>query len=191
MPYFIGYIVLSFLNAGASMGTSAAIMQGGHPHSSPLSIIIGIAIFVLVILYRFAMKNSLEQHFNGPEPLGLRLGPVMTFFFGGLYFQYHFNRINEMTFNASLVREMAGIATITSLVESGKLTDDRYTAVRFHQISAEPELAKMGALSKMNTERSFVQHLHRLGYDTADRWVAENFERIGWESTIDVLEKYM
>ena len=96
LPYFIGYVVLSFLNAGASMGTSAAIMQGGHPHSSPLSIIIGIAIFVLVILYRFAMKNSLEQHFNGPEPLGLRLGPVMTFFFGGLYFQYHFNRINEM-----------------------------------------------------------------------------------------------
>jgi NTE family protein len=101
------------------------------------------------------------------------------------------NRINEMTFNASLVREMAGIATITSLVESGKLNDDRYTAVRFHQISAETELAKMGALSKMNTERSFLQHLHRLGYDTADRWIADNFQRIGWESTIDVLEKYM
>jgi hypothetical protein len=49
-----------------------------------------------VILYRFAMKNSLEQHFNGPEPIGLRLGPIMTFFFGGLYFQYHFNRINEI-----------------------------------------------------------------------------------------------
>ena len=96
LPYFIGYVVLSFLNAGASMGTSAAMMQGGHPHSSPLSILIGIAVFVLVILYRFSMKNSLEQHFNGPEPLGLRLGPVMTFFFGGLYFQYHFNRINEM-----------------------------------------------------------------------------------------------
>jgi NTE family protein len=101
------------------------------------------------------------------------------------------NRINEMTFNASLVREMAGIATITNLVEAGKLNDDRYTAVRFHQISAEAELAKMGALSKMNTERSFLQHLHRLGYETADRWLADNFQRIGWESTIDVLEKFL
>jgi NTE family protein len=101
------------------------------------------------------------------------------------------NRINEMTFNASLVREMAGIATITSLVESGALNDDRYTAVRFHQISAETELAKYGPLSKMNTERAFLEHLHRLGYETADRWIAENFARIGWESTIDVLEKYM
>ncbi len=101
------------------------------------------------------------------------------------------NRINEMTFNSSLVREMAGIATITSLVESGALNDDRYTAVRFHQISAEEELAKYGALSKMNTERAFLEHLHRLGYETADKWIAENFQRIGWESTIDVLDKYM
>ncbi len=100
------------------------------------------------------------------------------------------NRINEMTFNASLVREMAGIATITSLVESGALNDDRYTAVRFHQISAEEELAKYGPLSKMNTERAFLEHLHRLGYETADKWIAENFQRIGWESTIDVMAQY-
>jgi NTE family protein len=101
------------------------------------------------------------------------------------------NRINEMTFNASLVREMAGVATITKLVESGKLNDDRYTAVRFHQISAEEELAKYGALSKMNTERSFLEHLHRLGYETADKWIAENHQRIGWESTLDVLDTYV
>jgi hypothetical protein len=92
MPYFIGYVVCSFLNTGASFGS----MQGGHPNSSPLSVLFGLGALVLVILYRFAMRTSLEQHFNGPEPLGLRLGPIMTFFFGGLYFQYHFNRLNEM-----------------------------------------------------------------------------------------------
>ena len=101
------------------------------------------------------------------------------------------NRINEMTFNASLVREMFGIATVSSLIESGALEDDRYTSVRFHQISAEAELAEMGALSKMNTERPFLEHLHTLGYDTADRWIRENFERVGWESTLDVLETFV
>jgi NTE family protein len=100
------------------------------------------------------------------------------------------NRINEMTFNASLVREMAGFAAISQLVESGKLTDDRYIAVRFHEIGAEVELAELGALSKMNTERAFLEHLHRLGYETADRWLTENFDRIGWESTFDVAEKF-
>jgi NTE family protein len=100
------------------------------------------------------------------------------------------NRINEMTFNASLVREMFGIATISRLVESGQLNDDRYATVRFHRIGAEAELAAFGALSKMNTERAFLEHLHQLGYDAADRWLAENFERVGWASTIDVVDTY-
>jgi NTE family protein len=63
--------------------------------------------------------------------------------------------------------------------------------VRFHHISAEDELASYGALSKINTERSFLEHLHQLGYDTADRWINETFDRLGWESSIDVLETFV
>ncbi len=37
--------------------------------------------------------NSMEEHFNGPDPIGLSLSGVMTFFFGGIYFQYHINDI--------------------------------------------------------------------------------------------------
>ena len=96
MPYFIGYVALSFMGGAVSAGMSAAMLHGAQPRSSFFSSILSLAAFVFVILYRFAMKNSLEQHFNGPEPIGLRLGPIMTFFFGGLYFQYHFNRINEI-----------------------------------------------------------------------------------------------
>jgi hypothetical protein len=95
-PYFIAYALLSFLNGGLSFHASAVTMHTGHNHTSPIAAITGIAAFVLVILYRFAMRDSLERHFNGPEPLGLQLGPIMTFFFGGLYFQYHFNRLNAV-----------------------------------------------------------------------------------------------
>ena len=101
------------------------------------------------------------------------------------------NRINEMSFNSALVSEMHGIATVSSLIESGSLEDERYAAVRFHQIGAEAELAKYGALSKLNTERPFLEHLHELGFNTADKWIAENFDRIGWESTLDVLDSYV
>ena len=48
------------------------------------------------LIARFTMRNTLQQHYNTVEPIGLRLSGVMTFFFGGLYFQYHLNRINEM-----------------------------------------------------------------------------------------------
>jgi len=101
------------------------------------------------------------------------------------------NRINEMSFNSALVSEMHGIATVSSLIESGSLEDERYGAVRFHQIGAEAELAKYGALSKLNTERPFLEHLHELGFNTADKWIEQNFDRIGWESTLDVLDSYV
>lgn len=48
---------------------------------------------VIAITGRFSFRRSLEEHFNGPEPMGLSLSGVMTFFFGGLYFQYHINDI--------------------------------------------------------------------------------------------------
>jgi len=95
-PYFIAYAVLSFLKGGLSMRAGIFAMHTGHRHISPLSILVSIAVFVLVILYRFSMRDSLERYFNGADPVGLQLGPIMTFFFGGFYFQYHFNRINAI-----------------------------------------------------------------------------------------------
>jgi hypothetical protein len=65
-------------------------------HNNPIVSILQIALFVLVIYARFNMRNWMERHYNTVEPIGLRLSGVMTFFFGGLYFQYHMNRINEM-----------------------------------------------------------------------------------------------
>ena len=38
----------------------------------------------------------MEEHFNGPEPIGLSLSGVMTFFPGPFYFEYDFTRINEL-----------------------------------------------------------------------------------------------
>jgi uncharacterized protein DUF4339 len=43
----------------------------------------------------FSMKASLEEHFTSAEPIGLRLSPVMTFFFNVVYFQYHFTEIAQ------------------------------------------------------------------------------------------------
>ena len=53
------------------------------------------AFLVLIIVARFSMKASIEQHFNTAEPMGVSLNPILTFFFGELYFQYHFNEINR------------------------------------------------------------------------------------------------
>lgn len=51
-------------------------------------------VFIVINLWaRFSFKSSMEEHYNGPEPMGLLLSGVMTFFFGSIYFQYHINDI--------------------------------------------------------------------------------------------------
>jgi hypothetical protein len=63
----------------------------GHP----LRNFTGLAVWIVRLIARFTMRSDLEQHFNGPEPVGLSLSGVMTFFFGGIYFQYKLNEINR------------------------------------------------------------------------------------------------
>ena len=91
------YIVYTALAFGGSFLRTILMMAGGFRHhyvwlGLPVSLI---SLVVLEFAF-FDMRRSMEEHFNGPEPIGLSLNPVMTFFFGTLYFQYHMTRINEL-----------------------------------------------------------------------------------------------
>jgi len=70
------------------------IGQGPPVEGSHLLLtLIGIALFFAT---RFTLRKELHRHFNQEEPIGLHLNWFLTLLFGGLYFQYHFNRINEL-----------------------------------------------------------------------------------------------
>jgi hypothetical protein len=99
--YYAAAAVLALLSA--ITGHSAQIhMQAGNMmiwnfvHANPLGGLFSLGSWVVRLIARFTMRSDLEEHFNSVEPVGLRLSGIMTFFFGGLYFQYHLNRINEM-----------------------------------------------------------------------------------------------
>jgi hypothetical protein len=96
LMWYIAATVLFVLELGSSWTFVISLSHHVHPHHSVLGNLIGIAAFVVRLIARFTLRDTLEQHFNGPEPLGLRLSAVMTFFFGGIYFQYKLNEINEM-----------------------------------------------------------------------------------------------
>jgi len=73
-----------------------AVAGLNSPEFRMVSGLIRLAILIVIILGNFSMRESIEEHFNTAEPIGLSLSGVMTFFFGILYFQYHFTKINEM-----------------------------------------------------------------------------------------------
>ncbi len=96
----IGLAVINVITSAGRMalllGSRGQVHRGMYPMIG-ISAVFTIASLVMQwIIYPFAMRDSLLKHFNQADPVGLQLSPVMTFFFGSLYFQYHINRINEI-----------------------------------------------------------------------------------------------
>lgn len=96
------------------------------------------------------------------------------------------NRINEISFNSSLLKELRSIDFVSRLIQEGKLSADDYRDTRVHIIENEGELIPMGAPSKMNMEWSFLTHLRDLGRDTAEAWIDKSHKHIGKKSTVDL-----
>lgn len=99
------------------------------------------------------------------------------------------NRLNEITFNSTLLRELRAINFVTRLIEEGKLSNEDYAKVHMHRISAD-ELKPLQASSKLNAEWTFLTHLRDLGRQTARDWLDRHFDDIGTRSTIDLRREF-
>src|SRR6185295_20053202 len=94
-------MILGIAVVGALIGgmAAAAVSSGSSSIAAMLPIlailfpILYIGGFVCMIMSYFKMRTSIANYYNTVEPIGLKLSPIMTFFFNILYFQYHFQRI--------------------------------------------------------------------------------------------------
>ncbi len=98
------------------------------------------------------------------------------------------DRINEITFNASLLREFRAIEFVSRLIEDGKLSNSEYSKINIHRISALEEIPGLTASSKLNAEWDFFVYLRDHGRHAARLWLDENFDTIGKRSTIDLIK---
>jgi len=100
------------------------------------------------------------------------------------------DRLNEITFNASLLRELRAIDFVNRLVDTGKLPRDEYKRVLMHRIDGGPPLAELTSSSRMNADWSFLLRLRDMGRHAGKRWLKRNFEAIGKTATIDLREAF-
>ncbi len=100
------------------------------------------------------------------------------------------NRINEISFNGSLLKELRAIDFVDRLIREGKLSPDDYRQVRVHVIENQAALKPLGASSKMNTEWAFLTKLRDLGRDTASTWLDETAPFIGERSSVNLREMF-
>ena len=100
------------------------------------------------------------------------------------------NRVNEISFNSSLKKELRGIAMFQRFMANAQVTGDaprfdQWSNVRIHRI-ATPKMAELGASSKLNAEWDFLTMLRKEGHDCTERFLAEHGADLGKRSTYDI-----
>ena len=104
------------------------------------------------------------------------------------------NRMNEITFNASLLAQLRAAEFVTRLLNQGKLNvkgdgNDGYRDLRMHRIDGAEKLIALDASTKMNAEWEFLQFLRDIGRESAEAFLERHFDDIGVRSTLDVREE--
>lgn len=108
------------------------------------------------------------------------------------------DRINEVTFNASLLKELRSIALLKQLIADEGRPGHHYRnplfaridALKVHRVEGGQALAELGAGSKVQTQWPFLSMLFERGAEAADRWLHENRRHIGRRSTLDLREAF-
>jgi NTE family protein len=97
------------------------------------------------------------------------------------------DRMNDISFNSTMMREMRAISLVTSLIEQHRLTGrTQLRPIYFHMIEAAEDMQKFGSSSKFNADWEFLQELHDIGRRAADRWLANHFRTVGTDSSVDL-----
>ena len=101
------------------------------------------------------------------------------------------NRMNEISFNSSLMREMRAVAFVTKLIDDGKLNHNDAKRLLIHSITADDVMRGLGAASKLNPDDGFLSELRALGRERAQAWINEHFDDVGSRSTVDIWATYL
>jgi NTE family protein len=94
------------------------------------------------------------------------------------------DRVNEISFNAPLLRELAQVDFINDCLRRGELSGRGYREIFMHRIGGGAELDEFAASSKMNADWNFLKMLRDLGRQAASEWLDANFSKLGSVSTM-------
>jgi NTE family protein len=94
------------------------------------------------------------------------------------------NRLNEISFNSPLMKELRMIALLRQVADPGSGEGARWAGMRTHRIKNDG-LAAFGASSKLNAEWRFISLLKEEGRRSADEFLVAHGDDLGRRSTAD------
>ena len=100
------------------------------------------------------------------------------------------NRVNEISFNSSLLRELRAIEFVQRLLDNDKVDQGSMSRVRVHMIADDDLMAELSVATKLVPVPAVISALHDAGYAAADTFLAAHRDQLGVASTVDLPEMF-
>lgn len=104
------------------------------------------------------------------------------------------NRINEVSFNSSLLQELRAVAFVKKLIENDMIKEEYkhlYKNMLIHPLRADDMMKEYSITSKFDTDWDFLTSLHGIGYAGMVLWLKKNFDNIGNRSSVNLYDEYL
>lgn len=101
------------------------------------------------------------------------------------------HRMNEISFNSSLMREMRAIAFTTKLIDDRELDEKKHSRMFMHWIGNDPVMGKLDSMTQIHADWAVLCRLHEYGREAAREWLARNLQHVGCRSTIDLSDMFL
>jgi NTE family protein len=99
-------------------------------------------------------------------------------------------RVNEITFNSSLMAELRAIEFVNRLIDQKRLPhgtgDNEYRQIKVHRIVLEGLGERFATASKLRNDYKSFDLLRKLGERAARRFLDNHFDDIGLRSSVDL-----
>jgi len=96
------------------------------------------------------------------------------------------NRINEISFNSSLLRELRAIAFVKRLIADGSITRGTMKDVLVHMIADDDLMNDLNVATKTIPTPLILARLKSAGEAAADRFLSDHKADLNSRSTIDL-----
>ncbi len=104
------------------------------------------------------------------------------------------NRINEISFNDSLLKELRAIAFVKKLIEHDMIRDEykhMYKDVLVHSVRADDMMKEYSITSKFDTDWDFLTSLKDSGREGMKIWLDQHFDNIGEKASVNLHEEFL
>lgn len=96
------------------------------------------------------------------------------------------SRVNEISFNASLLRELRAISFVQRLLDEGALDEDRMSRVHVHMIADDRLMNELSEATKTVPAAPVLAQLKSAGRSAATRFLNAHYDDLGKRSSVNM-----